>query len=96
MRLKSLPRIALGVVVPLLWLAVLGSAAGAVWCKYRSREQFVELERLNRGRDEYEAEWGRLQLEQSSWSTYAYVESVAGSRLHMKTPPSGTIEIVQR
>jgi cell division protein FtsL len=96
MKLKSLPRIALGVVVPLLWLAVLGSAAGAVWCKYRAREQFVELERLNRGRDEYEAEWGRLQLEQSSWSTYAYVESVASSRLHMKTPPSGTIEIVQR
>ena len=93
---RNLPRIALWVLVPLLWVTVLGSAAGAVWCKFRSRELFVELERLNRGRDEFEAEWGRLQLEQSSWSTYAYVESVADSRLHMKIPASGAIEILQR
>ena len=91
-----LPRIALWVLLPVLWVAVLGSAAAAVWCKYSSRELFVELERLNRGRDEFEAEWGRLQLEQSSWSTYAYVESVANSRLHMKIPASNSIEIVQR
>jgi cell division protein FtsL len=93
MMLKGLPRIALWLLVPLLWVAVLGSAAGVIWCKYRSRELFVELERLNLGRDEFEAEWGRLQLEQSSWSTYAYVESVASSRLHMKIPASNSIEI---
>lgn len=94
--IKGLPRITLWVLVPLLWIAVLASAAGAVWCKYQSRELFVELEGLNRARDGFDAEWGRLQLEQSSWSTFAYVESVADTRLHMKIPASSTIEIVKR
>jgi cell division protein FtsL len=80
--------------VPLLWFAVLGSAAGAIYCKHRARELFVELERLDAGRDELDAEWGRLQLEQSAWSTYAFVERVASARLHMSSPDPRDIEIV--
>ena len=33
--------------VPLLWVGVLASAAGAIYSKHRARELFVELERLN-------------------------------------------------
>ena len=91
--MKPLPRAALWLGVPVLWLGVLATAAGAIYTKHRARELFVELERLNRGRDELEAEWGRLQLEQSAWSTYAYVERIADARLHMSTPPAGAIEI---
>jgi cell division protein FtsL len=91
--MKVLPRLVLWTGLPVLWLAVLGSAAGAIYCKHRSRELFVELERLNAGHDELEAEWGRLQLEQSAWSTYAYVENVADTRLHMRTPDSRDIEL---
>ena len=32
------------IAVPVLWVAALGSAAGAIWCKHRAREIFVELE----------------------------------------------------
>jgi cell division protein FtsL len=77
----------------MLWLAVLVSATGAIYCKHRSRELFVQLERLNSGRDELEAEWGRLQIEQSFWSTYAYVENVASARLHMRIPASSDIQM---
>ena len=86
--MKSLPRVVVWSALPLLWIAVLASAAGAIYCKHRSRELFVELERLNSGRDELEAEWGRLQLEQSAWSAYSYVENVADTRLHMRIPVS--------
>jgi cell division protein FtsL len=72
---------------------VLASAAAAVYCKHRARELFVELEHLNSGRDELEAEWGRLQLEQSAWSTYAYVENVANTRLHMRIPATNEVEM---
>ena len=92
----KISRPAVWVVLPVLWCAVLASAAGAIYCKHRARELFVDLEKLNRSRDEFEAEWGRLQLEQSSWSTYAYVERVADSRLHMSIPPSSAIEIARR
>jgi cell division protein FtsL len=81
-------------VMPLLWCAVLASSAGAVYTKYRARELFVELERLNNARDELDAEWGRLQLEQSAWSAYAFVEHVASERLHMNIPDSRDIEIL--
>jgi len=90
----SMPRTLMVLLVALLWGAVLASAAGAVYSKYRARELFVELEHLNAGRDELVAEWGRLQLEQSAWSTYAFVERVASERLHMTIPDSRDIEIL--
>jgi cell division protein FtsL len=82
------------VVVPLLWVATLGSAAGAIWCKHRARQLFVQLEALEARRDNLEIEWGQLQLEQSAWSTHAFVERVATTRLHMAMPPPKEIEII--
>ena len=87
-------RKALIVAVPVLWLLALGSAAAAVWVKHRSREQFIELERLNARRDNLEIEWGQLQLEQSAWSTHAFVERIARTQLRMDTPPPQDIKIV--
>ena len=80
--------------LPALWCAVLGAGAGAIYAKYRARELFVELERLNSDRDELDVEWGRLQLEQSAWSNYGYVERVASERLHMTVPDSRDIAIL--
>jgi len=84
----------LSIAVPALWLLTLGSAAGAIYSKHRARELFLELERLNRQRDELEIDWGRLQLEQSAWSTHAFVESVATQKLKMTTPRPADIEVV--
>jgi cell division protein FtsL len=80
--------------LPVLWVAALGSAAGAVYVKHRSREMFMELERLETRRDNLEIEWGQLQLEQSAWSTHAFVERVASAKLHMAMPPPKEIEII--
>jgi cell division protein FtsL len=91
--MRITPRI-LGFTVLGLWFAVLLSAAGAIYSKHRARELFVELERLNSRRDNLEIEWGQLQLEQSAWSTHAFVESVASKRLHMGMPPPREIELV--
>ena len=87
-------RATLIIAMPLLWLAALGSAAGAVYCKHRARQMFVELEALNARRDNLEIEWGQLQLEQSAWSTHAFVERVASAKLHMGMPPPKEIEII--
>ena len=90
----SLRALALPVLAAVLWLGVLASAAGAVYLKHRSRELFVELERLHQRRDNLEIEWGQLQLEQSAWSTHAFVERVASQRLKMATPPATEIQVV--
>ena len=87
-------RAALAMAVPLLWLAVLASAAGAVYCEHRARELFIQLEALNARRDNLQIEWGQLQLEQSAWSSHAFVERVASTRLHMAMPAPQSIEVV--
>ena len=91
--MRALPRSLAWVGLPVLWLAVLASATGAIYSKHRARELFIQLERLDNGRDELEAEWGRLQIEQSYWSTYAYVENVASARLKMRLPASKEVEV---
>jgi cell division protein FtsL len=92
MRLTSPSAVLLG--VPLLWFAVLGSAAAVVYCKHRARQLFVQLEALDTERDNLDIQWGQLQLEESTWSTQAFVESVARKKLHMTTPPAPDIRLV--
>ena len=77
-----------------LWIGALASAAGAIYSKHRARELFVTLERLNAERDTLEVEWGQLQLEQSAWSTHAFVERVASTKLKMASPPPKEIELI--
>ena len=77
-----------------LWMFALGSAAGAIYSKHRARELFIALERLNNERDTLEIEWGQLQLEQSAWSTHAFVERVANTKLRMASPPPKEIELI--
>jgi cell division protein FtsL len=81
--------------VTALWAAVLASAAGVVYVKHEARALFVELEKLSGERDALNIEWGRLQLEQSSWSAHGFVEQVANRQLHMTMPSATEVKIVQ-
>lgn len=83
------------VVLPLLWLAVLASAARVIYARHEARDMFVRLEKLNAERDALEMEWGRLQLEQSAWSTNAFVERVANAKLQMSLPAPRDVRIVR-
>lgn len=77
-----------------LWVAVLLSAAEAIKVKHDSYMMFQQLERLNAERDRLNIEWGRLQLEQSSWSTLSVVEQDARSRLGMAIPRADDVRLV--
>ena len=82
------------ILLPLLWCAVLVSAAGTVWTRHRARELFVELEQMNRERARLDVTWGQLQLEQSYWSQHAQIENTARRRLDMHTPDPAAIQVV--
>jgi len=86
------PPLAIG--FALLWFGTLASATGVIYVQHRSRAVFVELERANARRDNLEVEWGQLQLEQSAWSTHAFVERVASTKLHMGMPPPQSIQVM--
>jgi cell division protein FtsL len=78
-----------------LWLAVLGSSVQVIYARHKAREVFVRLEQLNAERDSLDMEWGRLQLEQSYWSSHAFVERVANAKLQMTLPQMRDVRIVR-
>lgn len=78
----------------LLWLLVVVSALGVVISKHESRKQFLALQTLEAERDQLAIEWGRLQLEQSSWATHGRVEQLARNKLKMKIPRVGDTVMV--
>jgi cell division protein FtsL len=80
--------------VPVLWLAVLASAAGVVYVRHEARSLFIELETLSAERDRLNIEWGQLQLEQSAWSNHGFVERVASDKLRLVLPQPVEVRIV--
>ena len=82
-------------ILPVLWLAVLGSAVQVIYARHKARDMFVHLEKLDAQRDSLEIEWGRLQLEQSYWSSNAFVERVANAKLSMSLPQTRDVRIVR-
>ncbi|MGD9843281.1 MAG: cell division protein FtsL [Steroidobacteraceae bacterium] len=80
----------------LLWCAVLASAVGVVWGKQQSRNQFVELQRLEKERDQLDTEWGQLRLEQSTWVTYGRIETIAREQLRMVVPDPNHVHLVEQ
>lgn len=90
----KIPRLLL-IALPVLWFAVLGSSMQVIYARHKARAVFVHLEKLNTERDSLEMEWGRLQLEQSYWSSHAFVERVANAKLQMTLPQSRDVRIVR-
>ena len=79
----------------LLAAAVFVSAIGVVYSIHQSRKMFVQLQSLQAQRDEMDVEWGRLQLEQSTWATDARIEELASSKLDMIIPAPNMIVMVK-
>ena len=67
-----------------LIIAVITSAIFVVYSKHSNLLLFVELDELNKQRDELNIEWGQLQLEQSTWATDSRIEKIATEKLQMR------------
>ena len=78
-----------------LALSVLASGIGVVYAKYAGRKCFVELQALRADRDAINVEWGRLQLEQSTWATHGRIETMASQKLQMVLPKAEQIVVVR-
>ena len=67
-------------------LAVLVSAVTVIGAKHDTRKLFVKLQALNAERDRLQVDWGRLQIEQSTWGSHGRIERLGTERLGMVTP----------
>ena len=76
--------------------ALLGSGLGVIYTKHQSRKLFIELQSLQRYRDDLEIEWGMLQLEQSTLVTGSAVDYAARTRLKMVVPDPDSVVYIAR
>jgi cell division protein FtsL len=72
----------LGVAVIVLLL----SALAVIYSKYYSRLVFIEIQKQERALDQYEVEWGQMQLELTMLAEQNRVELVAREQLKLVMP----------
>ncbi|MDG2238254.1 MAG: cell division protein FtsL [Arenicellales bacterium] len=82
------------------WIAFLSlftfiSALAVVMVRHQNRVEFREVRVAEKLRDRLNDEWGRLQLEQATWSRHNLVEQAARQELGMVTPEPTDIVVVQ-
>lgn len=77
-------------------LAVLNllSAFAVVTVTHQTRVQYAQLQSLEQARDNYQANWSRLLLEESTWSTPSRIEAIAQQRLHMQVPAVNATKVL--
>jgi cell division protein FtsL len=81
----------------LLLLAVLVACAiGLVTSQHRARKLFSDLEREQARARELDVDYGRLQLETSTWGLHQRVEKIATGTLGMRVPDPRRVRVVSR
>lgn len=76
-----------------LALVLVVCALAVIQAQHRSRTYFVELERLKKEARALEEQWGRLQLEQSTWANPARVDTLARTQLGLVPPTQERIRV---
>ena len=77
-----------------LLLAVIASAVAIVRTHHERRSLFVELDEVDARRDRLQVEWGRLQIEQSTWAATDRIERIAAEKLNLHLSRAGATVLV--
>jgi cell division protein FtsL len=80
----------------LLLLVLVVCALGLVTSQHKARKLFTDLERAQARARELDVEYGKLQIEASTWGLHARVEKVATGTLGMRTPDARRVRVVTR
>jgi cell division protein FtsL len=78
----------------LLFIAVLVSAIAVAYSAHTNRMLLNQLYTELNESDKVQAEWGRLILEQSTWTAQSRIEALAADQLKMRVPDAAEIRMV--
>jgi len=78
-----------------LLAAVMVTSIAVIQARQESRQLFAELQTRQAERDAFNIEWGKLLLEEATWSQHRRVEAMARGRLNMSTPDAAHIRVVR-
>jgi len=73
-------------IVPSLVVVLLVSSMAVIFSKHQSRSLFIDIQKQEKRLDDYEVEWGRLQLELTMLTEENRVERVAQQQLKLIMP----------
>jgi len=79
----------------LLLLVLVVCALGLVTSQHQSRKKYSDLEREQERARALEVEYGRLQLEASTWGLHSRVERIAAGSLGMRAPDPRRVKVVE-
>ena len=80
--------------ISVLLMTVLLSAIKVVLAQHEARTNFIEIQQLKQQEDSLNEEWGKLQLEQSTWATDDRVEELARTKLNMTEANASSIVLI--
>lgn len=81
--------------VALLLSLVLASALAVTTSAHLTRVQYARLQQLELEQDQLQTIWGRLLLEESTWSAPSRIERLARERLEMQVPDINDVEVIR-
>ena len=81
--------------VILLTFVVIVSAISVVYATHLNRQDFAELQKLLKHKDELNIEWGQLQLEESTFAASSEIEKRARNDLKMRQPKADEIVMIR-
>jgi len=86
-----------------LWLAcllalvlVLVSSLSVILSTYKSRQLFSDVQLQHRESMQLEEQWGRLLLEQSTWSSQTRIENLGKNKLNMVVPDPARMMVIKK
>lgn len=78
----------------ILLLAVIASAVAVVHTHHMRRSLFVALDEADAHRDRLQVDWGRLQIEQSTWAASDRIERIAAEKLNLHLSRAEATQLV--
>ncbi|MCQ8104158.1 cell division protein FtsL [Methylomonas sp. SURF-2] len=89
--MAAIKNLLLGILIAMLML----SAIAVIYSKYQSRQLFIEIQAKEKQLDDYEVEWGRLQLELTTLTEENRIEIEARNRLMLTLPAQNKIVYIR-
>lgn len=79
----------------MLAIIVMLSGLAVVYVSDLNRRVFMEVQAGQGYQNQLHLDWGKLLLEESTWSTQARIQSLAEERLEMAAPNTGQIVMIK-
>jgi cell division protein FtsL len=77
-----------------LLVMVVLCALSLIKSQHLARQAFISLQQAQLKQSQLDEEWGRLQLEQSTWAMHARVGKIASEQLQMQLPDARQMRVV--